>query len=121
MKITRVRAVAYHAPNRITGWKVSLGGRDVYDLVFVRIDADDGLFGVGLSSPGAVYITGDTAANHLHLINNVFGPVIIGADPFDIEAITLTLDSLAMRAEAAKSGIDLALHDLIGKATGLPV
>jgi L-alanine-DL-glutamate epimerase-like enolase superfamily enzyme len=121
MKISKVRAVHYQAHSLFTGWQVSLGGRDVYDLIFVRIDADDGSCGVGLSSPGAVYITGDTAANHLHLINDRFAPAILGADPFDIEAIMRKLDSVAMSAEAAKSGIDLALYDLMGKATGLPV
>ena len=120
MKITKVRSVLYQAHNLITGWKVSLGGRDTYDLVYVRIDTDTGLVGVGLSSPGAVYITGDTAANHLQLINHLFGPAIVGFDPFDIEAIMLKLDSLARRAEAAKSGIDLALYDLMGKALDLP-
>jgi L-alanine-DL-glutamate epimerase-like enolase superfamily enzyme len=121
MKISKVRAVHYQAHNVITGWKVSLGGRDIYDLIFVRVDSDDGLFGIGLSSPGAVYITGDTAANHLHLINDRFGPAILGADPFDVEAIMRKLDSVARNAEAAESGIDLALYDLMGKATGLPV
>ncbi|HXG49967.1 MAG TPA: mandelate racemase/muconate lactonizing enzyme family protein [candidate division Zixibacteria bacterium] len=120
MRITGVRAALYRAHNIITGWKVALGGRDVYDLVFVRIDADDGSTGVGLSSPGALYLTGDTAAGHLYLINEVFGPAIVGADPFDVEAIMLRLDSLAARAEPAKSGVDLALFDLMGKAAGLP-
>jgi L-alanine-DL-glutamate epimerase-like enolase superfamily enzyme len=120
MKMTNVRAVLYQAHNAVTGWKVSRGGRDTYDLLFVRIDTDEGVVGIGLSSPGAAYLTGDTAANHLHLINRLFGPAIIGCDPFDIEAIMLQLDSLAARAEAAKSGIDLALYDLIGKALDLP-
>ena len=115
-----MRAALYQAHSVITGWKVSLGGRDTYDLVYVRIDTDDGLTGLGLSSPGAVYLTGDTAANHLHLINQIFGPAIIGFDPFDIEAIMRKLDSLAIKAEAAKSGIDLALYDLMGKALHLP-
>ena len=104
MKITRVRAVHYQAHNVMTGWKVSLGGRDIYDLVFVRIDADNGSHGLGLASPGALYITGDTAAHHLHLINDRFGPAIVGADPFDIESIMRKLDRVAMNAEAVKSG-----------------
>jgi L-alanine-DL-glutamate epimerase-like enolase superfamily enzyme len=121
MKITRVRAVHYQAHNVMTGWKVSLGGRDIYDLVFVRIDADNGSHGLGLASPGALYITGDTAAHHLHLINDRFGPAIVGADPFDIESIMRKLDRVAMNAEAAKSGVDIALYDLMGKSLGLPV
>ena len=120
MKITRVRAALYQTHNLITGWKVSLGERDTYDLIFVRIDTDEGTSGVGLSSPGAVYITGDTAANHLELINHLFGPAIVGSDPFDIEPIMHRLDSVAAKADAAKSGIDLALYDLMGKALDLP-
>jgi L-alanine-DL-glutamate epimerase-like enolase superfamily enzyme len=104
MKITKVRAVLHQVHNLITGWKISLGSRDVHDLVFVRIDTDKGVFGVGISSPGGLYITGDTAANHLQVINNAFGPAIVGADPFDIEAIVLKLDSVALTAERAKSG-----------------
>jgi L-alanine-DL-glutamate epimerase-like enolase superfamily enzyme len=121
MRITKVRAVLHQVHNLITGWKISLGSRDVHDLIFVRIDTDKGVSGIGISSPGALYITGDTAANHLQIINNVFGPAILGADPFDTEPIMLKLDSLALTAERAKSGIDLALYDVMGKALGLPV
>ncbi len=120
MKITRVRAVAHEVKNVITGWKISLGTKDNHDLIFVRIDTDAKIFGVGIASPGAIYISGDTGAHHLELINKLFGPAIVGADPFELEAIMRKLDSVARTAERAKAGIDLALHDLLGKALGVP-
>ncbi|MBI2209604.1 MAG: hypothetical protein HYU47_03250 [Deltaproteobacteria bacterium] len=74
MKITKVRAVAHEVKNIITGWKISLGTKDNHELIFVRIDTDAKIFGVGVASPGAIYISGDTGAHHLELINRVLGP-----------------------------------------------
>ncbi|TAJ93115.1 mandelate racemase/muconate lactonizing enzyme family protein [bacterium] len=120
MKITKVRAVTHEVQNVITGWKISLGSKDNHELIFVRVDTDEKIFGVGVASPGAIYISGDTGVHHLELINNVLGPAIVGVDPFELEAITRKLDSLTRTAERAKAGIDLALHDLMGKALGVP-
>jgi len=120
MKITRVRGVSHKVQNVMTGWKTSLGGHDTHELIFVRIDTDEKVSGIGVASPGAIFISGDTGANHLELINNRFGPAIVGGDPFDIEAIIHKLDSVVRGAERAKAGIDLALHDLMGKALGVP-
>jgi len=120
MKITKVRAVSYKVQNVMTGWKTSLGGHDTHELVFVRIDTDEKNFGVGIASPGAIYISGDTTANQLELINHVLGPAVVGWDPFDLEAVIRRLDSLVKTGTRAKAGIDLALHDLLGKAQGIP-
>jgi L-alanine-DL-glutamate epimerase-like enolase superfamily enzyme len=121
MKITKVRAAPHEVHNIITGWKISLGSKDNHELIFVRIDTDKGVSGIGVASPGATFISGDTQIHHLELINNVLGPAIIGTDPFDIEAITHKLDSLVKAGERAKAGVDVALHDLMGKALRVPV
>src|SRR3954471_14985939 len=85
MKITQIRAVSHKVRNTMTGWKTSLGGHDTHELIFVRIDTDEKVFGVGIASPGALFIAGDTGVNVLEMVNNRFGPAMIGADPFDIE------------------------------------
>ena len=54
MKITGVRAVSHKVQNTMTGWKTSLGGHDTHELIFVRIDTDEKIFGVGVASPGAI-------------------------------------------------------------------
>ncbi|HEV8343481.1 MAG TPA: hypothetical protein VGR30_14000, partial [Candidatus Binatia bacterium] len=82
MKITKVRAVPHTVHNTLTGWRISTGSSDTHSLIFLRIDTDRGVFGVGVASPGQIFISGDTQAHCLEMINQVFGPAIIGADPF---------------------------------------
>ena len=77
MKIKKIRAVSHTVENIMTGWKTSLGGHDSHELIFVRIDTDKDLFGIGISSPGAIFISGDTGVHHLELINNRLGSSIV--------------------------------------------
>jgi L-Ala-D/L-Glu epimerase / N-acetyl-D-glutamate racemase len=124
MRITRVKAVPYLKLETTTpGWKMALSEKvhDEASVTFIKIDTDDGIFGIGVTNPGLMVKTGDTTANILELINNVLGPSMMGADPFDIEAISRTIDAIAGGAERAKAGIDVALYDLMGKALGIPV
>jgi len=46
---------------------------------------------------------------------------IIGDDPFQLESIGDRLDKLAAFNFSAKSAIDIALHDLVGKRLGMPL
>ncbi|MEA3377454.1 MAG: enolase C-terminal domain-like protein, partial [Chloroflexota bacterium] len=48
-------------------------------------------------------------------------PNLIGKDPFDIERIHEEMDQLVPGNGCAKAGVDVALHDLMGKALGVPV
>ena len=52
---------------------------------------------------------------------NYVAPKIIGQDPFNINKILLMLDQELARITCVKEGIDLALHDLVGKALNIPV
>ena len=75
MKISRVRGSLYNVHNAITGWKMASGGRDTHELVFVRIDTDEGFFGIGIST-GSTYISGDTSGQQLELVNRLLGEMI---------------------------------------------
>ncbi|MEI6875911.1 MAG: enolase C-terminal domain-like protein, partial [Spirochaetota bacterium] len=52
-------------------------------------------------------------------IDLYFGPKLIGVDPFDREWILRLMD--VRGNSCARSGIDLAVHDLLGKSLGIPV
>ena len=52
-------------------------------------------------------------------IDLYLGPKLLGKDPFDREQLLFDIDFPGN--SCAKSGIDLALHDLLGKALGVPV
>ena len=52
----------------------------------------------------------------------LFGRIIMGKDPFQIGAIHAALDHLFLQGNAgARSAIDIALYDIMGKAAGQPI
>jgi L-alanine-DL-glutamate epimerase-like enolase superfamily enzyme len=91
--------------------------------VLVKITADNGIVGWGESVPIPKwsYETLESAAS---TIEKYLKPVLIGRDPFDLlgahEAMNGAIaPSFSTGAPITKSGIDMALHDLTGKACGL--
>jgi L-alanine-DL-glutamate epimerase-like enolase superfamily enzyme len=88
--------------------------------VIVEITTDEGLVGWGecAHSPG---IYGENAWMTLAAIE-YFKPYLVGRDPHDITALNMELDRMSPIGNvAAKAGIDVALHDLVGKALGVPI
>ncbi len=106
MKITGV--TAYHLPGTRYPW------------VFLRLDTDAGLHGLGQISSGPNSAVVAAAASRL-------GPLLIGEDASRIEYLWHklyagfnSLGSLGF-VSAIISGVDIALWDLRGKALGLPI
>ncbi len=97
---------------------VGLRGGSVY-AVLVRITTDEGLYGlgsVGVGSGAAAYVLEE----HLK-------PILLGCNPFDVELLwermyrgTLNYGRKGLVLEAI-SAVDIALWDILGKATGQPV
>ncbi len=88
--------------------------------VYVKIETSEGITGYGATAP-KYYITGETQEGCTALIREYFAPKLIGENPFNVEKIIALLDHIILFNNAAKAAIDLALHDLIGKALGVPV
>lgn len=86
--------------------------------VFVQVDTDAGITGLGQTSGGAA-----AAA----IIEKQFKGLLVGRDPFDIEMLwdQMFRSSLPFGrkglAVMAISAVDLALWDILGKARGEPV
>ncbi|MFI6588643.1 mandelate racemase/muconate lactonizing enzyme family protein [Embleya sp. NPDC050493] len=105
---------------RITHVETLLLGTAWRDFGYVRVHTDQGLSGVGeITHP---YRVAETAALAEALANRH----LIGADPFDTEELWLRLyqgDFLRGGdiGGIALSGFDQAMHDLMGKALGVPV
>jgi L-alanine-DL-glutamate epimerase-like enolase superfamily enzyme len=70
-------------------------------------------------SPG--HFVADTTHSVVAAITEVYGPSLIGKDPFDIEAITATFDARLAGNPAARAALDIALHDYMGKLLAVPV
>lgn len=87
--------------------------------VFVKIHTDEGIVGWGEAC--AHPVTSETQAGILSTVE-LFGRTIMGKDPFQIGAIHAALDHLFLQGNAgARSAIDIALYDIMGKACGQPV
>lgn len=88
--------------------------------VIVKITTDEGLVGIGEAAhaPG---IYGEGAGGTIAAVEYL-APALIGKDPRRITANNMAIDQLSPVGNiAAKAGIDIALHDLAGKAIGAPV
>jgi len=90
------------------------------DYVIVRIATDEGVVGIGEAATDIGFF-GETVEAVDAAINKYLGPGLIGMDPFDRDAITTQIAGHAGWIPCARSGIDLALHDLLGKALNVPV
>ncbi len=93
----------------------------VFDrLVFVTVRTDSGILGVGECSPMHAPLIA-------HFVNSLLAPICVGRDPCQIDPLwwdmyygTYALGVSGLQLEAI-SGVDIALWDILGKATGLPV
>ena len=135
MKITRVTAEPVSIPlerffynSDGAGTKREWDGRlsrvtpkrpsPILEYVLVHIETDEGIAGIG-EAPADIGFFGQTLEGVQFAIADYLGPQLVGKDPFDIEYL---MDLIDYRENScAKSGIDLALHDLVGKARGVPV
>lgn len=118
MKITKVEAFLISEKLQ-NPWVMGLGTARKRDELIIRVHTDEGITGLGSSyhahTPHAIKA----------LIDSKLGPLIVGQNPLQIQALwekmffgSIHLGSAGIQALA---GIDIALWDIMGKAAGQPV
>jgi L-alanine-DL-glutamate epimerase-like enolase superfamily enzyme len=119
MKITDVEIIPYRIPyhrvHRITTLTLS-----ALDNVLVRIRTDTGIEGIGECVTEAKWNSTVMEA-HAVLLEKYLAPAIVGTDPLSLSDVWHRMDEAVNGQLPAKGAIDIALHDLIGKALGIPV
>jgi L-alanine-DL-glutamate epimerase-like enolase superfamily enzyme len=85
----------------------------------VRVWGEDGLVGLGEASPMTPQVTRAVVEHQLK-------PLLVGMEALDLEACwermyVATYKTRGQGTSLAISGVDIALHDLAGKALGVPV
>lgn len=116
--------------SRIEAWPVVLKLKEPYTIayetidtssnIFLRIETDKGIVGFGCAAPD-LQITGETAETVLEAINGTVFSMIKGSDPL---RSAMLLDRLLPSLEnqpSALAAVDMALHDILGKVSGLPL
>lgn len=93
--------------------------------VFVRIAGDDGTIGWGECRPIAIW-SYETAHTVVTTLRHYIAPALIGHDPFDVLGVHAIMNHTIAHGTStgqpiAKSGIDHALHDWIGRKLGVPL
>lgn len=121
MKITAIDVFDYenrfaHGTYAMSHGRTSTG----HQSFVVRVRTDEGLEGWGETCPhGHTYLQtfpeGELAALGL------LAEALIGHDPRNPGAINRAMDETLLAGQGAKSGLDAACLDILGKATGQPV
>jgi L-Ala-D/L-Glu epimerase len=119
MKITAVDIIPYRIPNRQVH-KIATLTLSAVDNIIVRIKTDKDIEGIGECVTEAKWNSNVMEA-HAVLLSKYLAPAIIGADPFRLRDVWVRMDAVVNGQLPAKGAIDIALHDLIGKALGIPV
>ena len=100
---------------------VIMAGEEVRraDNVLVRITADDGTVGWGEAASAPV-MTGETLESIVTAVHYL-APSLRGREGADMTGALATMDGRMYGNHGAKAAIEIALHDLAGKAAGKPV
>lgn len=134
MKITAVTATPVRLaipyplyPGEGAGTKIEWGKRSRFtplrptpmlEYVIVRIETNEGVTGWG-EAQADIGFFGETVEQVRTAVADYMGPQLIGKDPLDREYLHRVIDYRGNGC--AKSGIDMALHDLSGRVMGVPV
>ncbi|UNK46365.1 enolase C-terminal domain-like protein [Arthrobacter sulfonylureivorans] len=118
MKIERIEAIPYAIPYTHP-LKFASGEVTTADHVLLRVHTDTGLVGVA-DAPPRPYTYGETQASIVAIVEQVFAPQVTGLDVLDRGKIHAVLNR-TIHNQVAKGALDIALWDLMGKATQTPV
>jgi muconate cycloisomerase len=88
--------------------------------ILVRIEAADGTVGWG-EAASAPTMTGDTLGGLVAAVRDHLGPLLIGEDAWMRPALCRKLKRALYSNSGAHSAIEVALLDLAGQASGLPL
>jgi len=119
MKIERIEVVPFGIP--IRKFADAYTGFSVSNAVLVKMYTDDGHIGYGEACAWEPEFYGETLESVSTTIEKYIAPKIIGEDPRNINKVLSIIDANVAKITCAKEGIDLALHDLVGKILDVPV
>jgi L-alanine-DL-glutamate epimerase-like enolase superfamily enzyme len=121
MRITGISAYRVELPLQEGSYKWSGGNSvEVFDSTVVAIETDAGLTGYGEICPlGPAYLAAYAAGARAGIAE--IAPHLLGFDPTQLQAVNRRMDQALRGHPYAKSALDMACWDLLGKAAGLPV
>ena len=117
MEIKRIEPIAISLPMKKPVFMAGVEIRQA-DNVLVRIEADNGVVGWG-EAASAPTMTGETVESMMAAASYL-APVLMGRPAEDIAGALTVMTGRMYGNNAAKAAIEMALHDLVGRATNRP-
>jgi len=118
-KISKIEVIPFGVP--IRNFADAYTGFSVSNAVLVKVFTDDGHIGYGEACAWEPEFYGETLESVSSTIEKYIASKIIGEDPMNINRILSIIDANLAKITCAKEGVDLALHDLLGKILNVPV
>lgn len=119
MKITAAEAWTIR-PRLTEPYTIAYETVSSVENVIIRLETNTGLCAYGCAAPDPG-VTGESADSVLKALHERHFPVLLGSDPERIAKVLFRLRAEVEKAPSALAGVDMALHDLLGKIAGLPV
>ena len=119
LSLMRIKKIEYHhiQCQRKEPFIIATGSSNIAHNIIVKVITDEET-GLGNTCPNSV--TGETHETILTALK-IFSDELLGEDAEDINEINHKMDSVLEKNPSAKSGVDIALYDLMGKIKGKPV
>jgi L-alanine-DL-glutamate epimerase-like enolase superfamily enzyme len=116
--------------NTIEAWAVSMPLKEPYTIayetiesatnIFLRLETNSKTTGFGCAAPD-LEITGETPETVLKAMSDIVYPAIKGSDPLRSAMLLERLAPILGSQSSTLAAVDMALHDILGKACGLPL
>lgn len=118
MQITSIEPIAVSLPMRKP---VIMAGEEIRraDNLLVRIETGTGLVGWGEAGAAPLH-TGETVPGMAAAVHYL-APALLGREAADIGGALAAMDGRMYANHGAKAAVEIALHDLAGKAANKPV
>jgi len=107
MRLAEPYTIAYESVDRVTN-------------LLVRMETSSGITGLGCAAPDE-QVTGETPDGALRTMEDVVAPSVRGSDPLRSAMVLERLKGILGAQPSVMAAVDMALHDIMGRATGMPV
>lgn len=114
----------------ISAWPVSMALSEPYTIayetiskvtnIFLRIETSLGFIGFGCAAPDEA-VTGESPESALKVINEVLVPSLVGSDPLRVARLMEKYKLDLKDHPSVMSAMDMAMHDIMGKRSDLPL
>lgn len=118
-RVTAVRTRALSIPLH-TPFVTALRRTSTVQTLLVELETDSGTIGLG-ESPQVWQVTGESIAGAAACVQDLLAPLLLGAQLQDWQPVCRAVQRVCARNFGAKSAVETALLDALGRELGLPM